>query len=259
MATLAENVESLNSSNSTVFSGERANVIHVAKSPLQSPTTEQPSHERVPLQNLTNSNENLTPQSARPKSPVKESPPKDPVEPPSVHPEPKEVPTPPSDIPTFQERVAAEWENLGDKEDPVSEEIPEKQEEDDGTPAEKPPVEVQRSDAAKGKSAQGKSIDKSIEWGVQPGAGSANRLLGKKIQLFNAIETFHEENKKWPNQVEMVALAKKIGISATYSTVVDQIRIASAAANDRKKNDLEKRLQDITDKEGEEYVAKLTK
>lgn len=105
--------------------------------------------------------------------------------------------------------------------------------EDTATPDERPGVEVARSDAERSKANASK--DKRINWGVPRGDGFAKRTAEKKIAFFLAVKRYHEEQHKWPNQSHMVAIAKKLGVVAIYSTLVDQIRIAANAAIERTK------------------------
>ncbi|KAK3239080.1 hypothetical protein CYMTET_50964 [Cymbomonas tetramitiformis] len=138
----------------------------------------------------------------------------------------------------------AEWNSLDD---------------DDGTPPEKPSAEVQKSDSNKGKAAKASGKDKAVNFGVPAGSGSFTRVLEKKEKFFHSIHMFNEINKKWPNQVQMVGLAKERGIIIQYSTGIDQIRIATSSANDRikKRNDMNNSLSEIEDKASQAYADRL--
>ncbi|KAK3248513.1 hypothetical protein CYMTET_42025 [Cymbomonas tetramitiformis] len=186
------------------------------------------------------------------------------------------VRTPNSSIPeseakSLAEEINAEWEPQPEEPQPEPQPEPQletleaveddvEEEEGDGTPPEKPPTEIHNSDANVAKRVRKSKNDKSIDWGVKKGeAGIAARTLEKKTQLFTSILQFHEKSKKWPNQVEMIQLAKDIGVTALYSTIVDQIRIASSAALDRqkKKNDCAEIVRKIEDHESAAYASAL--
>eukprot|EP00854_Cymbomonas_tetramitiformis_P017020 gene17020-20236_t len=116
----------------------------------------------------------------------------------------------------------------------LAEELEVDEEDDDNTPQERPGAEVAASDAVKAKSKTALAKDKSINWGVEGGTGGAVRTIKTKVDFFEAVEKYNKQNRKWPNQTSMVALAKALGIKASYSTLIDQIRYASTHATERR-------------------------
>ncbi|KAK3260115.1 hypothetical protein CYMTET_30912 [Cymbomonas tetramitiformis] len=109
-------------------------------------------------------------------------------------------------------------------------EAPVDEDEDDGTPPEKPCEAVARSDGVKGKREAGKRI---IEWGVPEGKGEAAAKRAKKLEYLGIVHAYYSTANKWPNCQTTVKLAKSIGITGSYDILAELVRKSYAEAQKR--------------------------